>query len=187
MLHIIKWKPEKTLRHVKHVIKEITRRERTPSIPGNRMRATLWPSSMVPPGQLGVPVCSSAYLSYFLSPPPVFAPFCPIYSLFFVFLSVAFVPLCVSVCLYVRFCFFAFCYLLLSGFLGGLASLHVRFLVVRLLVSFCFPGVLSGGMPINQCFFFCFCLCFTTEVFLPLQRFWSLFCDHDLHSIVATS
>ena len=105
---------------------------------------------MVPPGQLCVSACSSAWLSKKKSLPPVFVPFCPS---FFIILSFPFVPFSASVC-HLRFAFFAFCWLFF-------------FLLVRLifsfdfcvLISFCFPGVLSGGVHMLV---FCFLPLFYT-------------------------
>ena len=86
---------------------------------------------MVSPGQLCVSVCSSACLSYYLSPPPVFVPFL---SLLFIF---PFFPVRTSLCLclYVPFCFFAFSYVLCFVLLLRLpfcfwsASLFVAYLL----------------------------------------------------------
>ena len=89
-------------------------------------------TSMVPPGQVCVPVCSSACLSYYLSPPPVFVPFCPFF----------FFPLFPSfrLCLYPPFCF------LLSAFAFCLASSSSFFFVFVYQPLFCFPGVFCSGV-----------------------------------------
>ena len=65
-------------------------------------------TSMVPPGQLGVSVCFSACLSYFLSPPSVFVPFCPFFLSFFLSRLCLFVSLFVSSVLLFRFWLSAF-------------------------------------------------------------------------------
>ena len=106
-------------------------------------------------------------------------------SLFFIFLSFPWVPLCFSVSL-VRFAFFAFCYqIMLLFFFFFFLRFIFFFRLLSAINSLLFASLVSALIGGVRMLVFCSCLYSTTEVFLPHQSYWSMSCDHGLHCIVS--
>ena len=92
--------------------------------------------------QFAYPLAFRTY-RYYLSPSPVFFPFFPSFLFFPPSFLLSCLPLFVSL-----FCFFVFCHLCFFILLS-----FVSLLVFGLLVSFCFPGVLSRRVRMFVLFF----------------------------------
>ena len=80
--------------------------------------------------------------------------------------------------------FWVFCGLL--GFCGGWTAYRMYLIRTRADLPFSCFCLRCACASVIVCTTFCL-LYFFTEVFLPLQSYWSLFCDHGLHCIVAMS
>ena len=115
---------------------------------------------------------------------PVIIAFCPFFfSSFFHSRLYLFVSLLVwSVLPFLRFAIcFCFCFVLFFCFASSSFLGFCLLLIVSFLLPWC-PQWWSAYV----CLFFVFRLCFTTEVFLPLQSYWSQSCDHGLHCTVSS-